>query len=217
GPGPHRRLHRTLHRATERDALHQLVRDAVRHELRIQLRALDLLDVDRDLALREERQLVAQLVHLGALLTDHDTRARRVDRHHDLLRLAVDLDLRDGRVRQPLAEVLADRLVFLQQLAEVPLRVPARLPRLDDPEAEAPRMRLLSHIYSFRSTTTTTWLVGRRIGAARPIAAARHRLSSGPAFTYASLTYRSSTSTNSPAFSAFALAFATAERNVLST
>src|SRR5690606_13926243 len=125
GPGPHRRLHRTLHRATERDALHQLVRDVVRHELRIQLRALDLLDVDRYLALREERQFVAQLVHLGALLTDHDTRARRVVRHHALLRLAVDLDLRDGRVRQPLAEVLADRLVFLQQLAEVPLRVPA--------------------------------------------------------------------------------------------
>src|SRR5690606_39203625 len=176
-------LHRALHRTPERDPLRELVRDVVRDELRVQLRALDLLDVDRDLALRQVGQLVTQTVDLGALLADHDARARRVDRHHDLLRLALDLDLRDRGPGQPLVEVLPDRLVFLQQLVEVPLSVPARLPRLHDPEPEPVRMRLLSHTYSFRSTTTTTWLVGRRIEAGLPIAAARHRFSSGPSLT----------------------------------
>jgi hypothetical protein len=90
----HRALHRALHGAAERDALLQLVRDVVRHQLRVELRPLDLLDVDGDLALREVRQLVAQLVDLGALLADHHARPGRVHRDHDLLRLALDLDLR---------------------------------------------------------------------------------------------------------------------------
>src|SRR5690606_22686358 len=69
---------------------------------------------------------------------------------------------------------------------------------------------------SFRSTTMTTWLVGRRIGAGRPCAAARQRFSRGPSFTNASFTYRSSTSTGSPTSCAFMRAFATADRSVLS-
>src|SRR5690606_493772 len=102
-------------------------------------------------------------------------------------------------------QILADLLVFTQQCGEGTLGVPARLPRLDDPEAEAPRMDLLSHAcaYSFRSTTMTTCAVGRFSGAARPCAAARQRLSRGPSLMYASLTNRSSTSTKSPAVSAF--------------
>src|SRR5690606_1618715 len=131
GARAHRVLHRALHRTPERDPLRELVRDVVRDELRVQLRALDLLDVYRDLALRQVGQLVTQTVDLGALLADHDARARRVDRHHDLLRLALDLDLRDRGPGQPLVEVLPDRLVFLQQLVEVPLSLPARLPRID--------------------------------------------------------------------------------------
>src|SRR5690606_3150186 len=103
--------------------------------------------------------------------------------HHDLLRLALDLDLRDRGPGQPLVEVLPDRLVFLQQLVEVPLSVPARLPRLHDPEPEPVRIRLLSPSYSLRPTTTTAWRVGGRIGAGLPIAAARHRFRSGPSLT----------------------------------
>jgi len=42
------------------------VRHTVPHELGVELRTLDLLDVDPDLLARELRQLVAQLVDLGA-------------------------------------------------------------------------------------------------------------------------------------------------------
>jgi hypothetical protein len=121
------------------------MRDVVGDQLRLELRPLDLLDVDRDLALRQVRQLVAQLVDFRALLADDDARPGRVHRHHDLLRLAVDLDLRHGRVRQALVHVLADRLVLTQQIAERTFRVPARPPRLDDAQPEPARMGLLSH------------------------------------------------------------------------
>jgi hypothetical protein len=63
----HRALHRALHGATERDALRQLVRDVVGDELRVELRTLDLLDVDPDFLAGQLRELVAQLVDLGAL------------------------------------------------------------------------------------------------------------------------------------------------------
>src|SRR5574338_371289 len=70
----HRTLHRALHGATERDTLLQLVPDVVRHELCIQLGTLDFFDIDRDFALRQVRELIAQLVDFGALLADDHTR-----------------------------------------------------------------------------------------------------------------------------------------------
>ncbi len=146
GTGPHGRLHGSLHRATERDPLRELVRDVVSDELRVQLRPLDLLDVDRDLALREMRELVTQLVHLGATLPDHHTRPRRVHGDHDLLWLALDLDLGDRRVRETAVQVLPDRLVLGQELPELALGEPTRLPGLDDPEPQPTRMRLLTHL-----------------------------------------------------------------------
>src|SRR5690606_35391144 len=72
-PGTHRGLDRPLHRTPERDALHQLMRHVVGDELSVQFGTLDLLDVDRDFALHEEGQLITELVHLGALLPDHDS------------------------------------------------------------------------------------------------------------------------------------------------
>ena len=86
----HRALHRALHGATERDALRELVRDVVGDELRVELRTLDLLDVDPDFLAGQLRELVAQLVDFGALLPDDDARTAGVDRHHDLARLALD-------------------------------------------------------------------------------------------------------------------------------
>src|SRR5262245_42344810 len=64
----HRALHRALHGAPERDALRELIRDVVGDELRVELRTLDLLDVDPYLLAGQLRELVAQLVDLGALL-----------------------------------------------------------------------------------------------------------------------------------------------------
>src|SRR5690625_4791327 len=100
-PGPHRRLYGGLQRTAERDTLCQLVRDSVGNQLRIQLRTLDRLDIDRDLALREKGELITELVDLRALLTNHAPGTCRLDRDHDLLRLTIDLDIRNRGVTQP--------------------------------------------------------------------------------------------------------------------
>src|SRR4051812_38889484 len=68
----HRALHRALHRPAERDALRELARDVVGHKLRVELRPLDLLDVDADFLAREVRELITQLVDFSALLADDD-------------------------------------------------------------------------------------------------------------------------------------------------
>src|SRR5947208_8813993 len=143
---PHRALDGPLHGPPERDALRELVRHRVRHELGVELRPLDLLDVDADFLARELRQLVAQLVHLGAALADHHARPPRVYRHRDLTRLALDVHVGDGRVAEPGLQVLADQVVFFQELGEVAPGVVSRAPRLDDPEPEPVGMYFLAHL-----------------------------------------------------------------------
>src|SRR6478609_668964 len=186
---PHRALHRALHGAAEADALLELPGDVVRHQLRRELGPLDLLDVDRRLLGGQLRQLVAELVHLGAALADHHARSPGVDRHGHLARLPLDLDLRDRRMAETGHEVLADELILLEEGRHVLRREPARRPGLDDPEAEADRMRLLTHYLPPRAATISSmWLVRFRIGVARPCAAAVNRLSGCPMLTMAVLT-----------------------------
>ncbi len=94
---------------------------------------------------RQVRELVAQLVDLGALLADHDARTTGVQRDDDLPRLALDHDVRDRRVAEARLQILAQQLVFAQQRGQIAAGVVARLPVLRDAEAEADRMCLLSH------------------------------------------------------------------------
>src|SRR5690606_18217662 len=208
-------LHRALHRPTERHPLYELMGDAVGDELRLDLGALHLFDVDRNLVGRQAPQLVTELIDLRAALTDHHARPCRMYGHNHLLRLALDLHFGERRMAQALLEVLTDLLVLDQKRREISLSVPAGLPGADDTEAKPSWMRFLSHGYSLRSTTIVTWLVRLTRGAARPIAAARKRRSRGPSLTYASRTYSSSASRKLPASSAFCWALATAERSTL--
>src|SRR6266511_5833238 len=148
----HRALHRALHGAAERDALVQLVHHTVADQLGVELGALDLLDVDADFLAGELRQLVAQLVDLRATLADHHSRPPRVDRHRHLARLALDVHFGDRRVREPRLQVLADQVVFLEELGKIALGEVPRPPRLDDPESEPVGMRFLSHVTCPRSS-----------------------------------------------------------------
>src|SRR5437868_5179127 len=141
----HRALHRTLHGATEGDALRQLVGDVVGDELRVELGTLDLFDIDPDLLSRQSRQLVAELIDFGALLTDDDARTTGVNRHDDLARLALDADVGNRRVTQSRLEILAQQLVFPQKRREVAVGVPLRSPRLGDAKAKPDRMCFLTH------------------------------------------------------------------------
>ena len=52
----------------------QLPRDVGGNQMRIDLRALDLLDVDMDVLAVATHQIVAKLVHFGTLPADDDSR-----------------------------------------------------------------------------------------------------------------------------------------------
>src|SRR5205085_1681453 len=109
-------LHGLLHGAAESDAALQLRGDVLGHQLRVELGTLDLLDVDVDLAVDELLQLVAQLVHLGALASDDDAGARGVDVDAHLVRGALDVDLRDSGVGETLLQIVAELQIAMQRL-----------------------------------------------------------------------------------------------------
>src|SRR3954447_12420358 len=104
------------HRAPERHALLELHGHRLGDELRIELRLLDLLDVDEDLAARPLLDLLLQLVDFRALPADDDARPAGVDVDLELVRRALGLDLRDARVGEPSLQVLAKRDVLVQEL-----------------------------------------------------------------------------------------------------
>src|SRR6267143_5688964 len=145
GAEAHRRLDRLLHRPAEGHAPFHLQPHRLRHQLRLQLGLVDLHDVDEDLPAGLLLQVVAQLVHLGALAADDDPRARRVDVDLELVRGALDVDARHARVRQPLLQLGAQIHSLVQQLRVVLLVEPARLPGPVVAEPEAVRMDLLTH------------------------------------------------------------------------
>src|SRR6185436_10047495 len=178
---------------------------------------LDFLDVDRGFLPGELGQLVAELVHLGALLADHHPGTPGVHRHGDFAGAPLHVDFGDRGVTQPGQQILPDQLVLLEEGGHVLGREPAGRPRLDDAEAEPDRIGFLTHqSCSFRLCTwISTWLVRFMIGVPRPCAAACIRLSGCPPFTMALLTTSSSTSNRSLAASAFCSAFATALLSVL--
>src|SRR6266576_6489169 len=72
GAEAQRRLHRLAHRAAEGDALLELHRHRFGDELRVELRLLDLLDVDEDYASALLLDLLLQLVDLRPLAADDD-------------------------------------------------------------------------------------------------------------------------------------------------
>ncbi len=129
GAKTHRRLNGALHGTAERDAALKLLRDRLRDQGRIKLRLADFDDVDHDVGVGDLRNLLAQLVDVGALLADHDARTGGMNRHAALLVRALDHDARDRRLLQflhqhgPDADVLVEELRILV-LAGEPTGVP---------------------------------------------------------------------------------------------
>ena len=145
GAALHRAGHGLLHRAPEGHAALQLVGDAARDQVGVELRLADLDDVDAHAPAGHLLQLGAQLVDLLAAAADDDARLGGVDRHDDLVGVALQLDARDRRVGQPLEDQLADAQVLVQQLGVVLVGVPLALPGVEDAEPEADRVDFVSH------------------------------------------------------------------------
>src|SRR5919106_822609 len=104
---PFSRLDRLAHRATERHALFELHGHRLGNQLRFELRLLDLLDVDEDLAVRPLLDLLLQLVDFGPLAADDDARTRGVDIDLQLVGRALGLDARHTCVREALLQAVA--------------------------------------------------------------------------------------------------------------
>src|SRR6201989_749648 len=152
GTQAHRRLHRALHGAAECDAALELLRDRFGDQGRVEFRLADFDDVDDDVGGSDVGHLLAQLVDVGALLADHDTRTRRVDRHAALLVRTLDHDTGDGRLLQLLVQKLADPHVFMQQLAVFVLACePTGIPRAVDTKTQSDWIDLLTHRILLRS------------------------------------------------------------------
>src|SRR5262249_42163421 len=86
----HRRLHGALHGPAKGHAALELLSDVVGDKLRVDLGLPDFHDVQVDLGVSVARQVGLQLLDVGALLADHDTRARRMDRDPAFLVRALD-------------------------------------------------------------------------------------------------------------------------------
>src|SRR2546421_307614 len=136
-----------LHRAAKRHAVLQLLGDRLGDQLGVELRALDLLDVDLDRLTGELVELAAQGVDLGPGLADHDPGARGGDVDLDLARALLDRDLGETRVRELVLDVRADLQVLVQVVREIALVVPVRLPVVDVADPESLWVDFLSHTW----------------------------------------------------------------------
>ena len=137
GAGAHRARQRALHRAAEGDPVLELLGDRLRDQARVELGSLDLEDVDLDLLARDPVQVPAELVDLRAGLADHDPRPRGVDVDLHLVRVLADRDVRQPGMRQPSDDVLADLGVLVQEVRELLLVEPVRLPVVDVAHAQS--------------------------------------------------------------------------------
>src|SRR4030095_451862 len=160
------RFHRLAHRAPERDALLELHRDRLADELGVDLRLVDLEDVDEDVPLRPLLDVVLEAVHLGALAADDDSRARGQDVDLELVRRPLDLDRRHAGVTEALLERLAEGQVLVEQLRVLPRGVPARAPGLVEADAEPVRVDLVTHRYLFAAARLGAAFLAAFFGAA---------------------------------------------------
>src|SRR5690606_26607655 len=106
-------------------------------------------------------------------------------------------DPADGRVAQPLLDVVADLQIGVEVVPELlGVRVPHGAPALGDAEADSGGMYFVTHasLSYLSATITVMWLVRLEIRLARPLARGRMRLNTGPSSTKICETFSSSMS-----------------------
>jgi hypothetical protein len=145
GAGAHRAGQRALHRAAEGNAILQLLRDRLRNEPRVELGSLDLKNVDLHLLAGDPVQVTPQLIDLRPGLTDDDPWPGCVDVDLHLGGVLTDRDIGQPGVRQAADDVLSDQRVLVQEVGEVPLVEPVRLPIVDVAHADRLGMNFLTH------------------------------------------------------------------------
>ena len=111
----------------------------------------DFLDLDVDPPADQVLQLVLQLLDLLTLAADDHARPGGVQDDLHFVARPLDLDLRDAGELVLLRDVLADLVIFDQQVRELLLRgVPAALPAEHDAGAETDWIDFLTHMLVLR-------------------------------------------------------------------
>src|SRR5262249_28106587 len=129
----------------ERHPLLELQCDALGDELGIELRPVNLLNVDEDLAIGALVELLLQLLDFRALAPDDDARAGGANRDAKLVARPIDFDRADPRRFQALAQNLFQLQIFMQQVGVALLGEPAGPPALVVAQSKSVRMNFLTH------------------------------------------------------------------------
>jgi hypothetical protein len=122
-----------------RDASLDLTSDAVSHDMGVNLRPLDLEDVDLDIFLGDFLELFLELVNLLSTLTDDESGPCGVDSHGYELEGPLNDDLGDAGLRETVGQVLAD-LIILGDLLGVVAATPVGVPSTGDTDSVGNRI-----------------------------------------------------------------------------
>jgi hypothetical protein len=142
------RLDGLAHSAAEGHAALELLSDGLSNEDGVELGALDLDDVDGEVALGHAGnalELGAETVDLGALLADDNARTSGEDDDLHLVAGALDLNAGDGGAGEALLEEAADLDIVAESLSVILLSEPAGAPVLGDAKTEASGIDFLTH------------------------------------------------------------------------
>ena len=171
------------HGAPEGHPVLELVGDSPGQQLRVGLGVLDLDDVELHPAAGHPLDARTDPLRLAALASDHGAGPGGVDVDLEPFPRPFYVDAGDGPALQFPSQVVAYPEVLVGKGRVLLVRVPARLPVGNDPEAESVGVRLLAHqsVSSRPSETTIVmWQVRLRIRVARPRARGRKRLMVNP-------------------------------------
>ncbi len=150
-PQIHSDLKRFLHRAPKANAPLQLECNIFGHELCIQVRLLDLLDIDIDVLAGNLGELLLQLVDLRAFAADHNTGSRGKDCDSASVGSAFDVDTRNRGALKFALKDRTDQLVFNEKPTEVSLvGEPFGAPVVVDRNPETDWICFLAHRISCR-------------------------------------------------------------------
>ena len=144
----HCAAHCVLHCAAVRNTLLDLLCNVLCHELCVGVGGADLNDGDCHGLADHLLDRQTEALDLRAALADDDTGSGAVDINAYLIGIALDLDGRNTGGIEGLLQVVADVVIFDDEIADfVCTGVPAGVPILDNSYTHAMRINFLSHLF----------------------------------------------------------------------
>src|SRR5438132_3012984 len=143
-PETQRFFHGFSHGASKGNSLFKLGRDLFRLQLCVQFRLVNLLDRNQNFAASARRNIAFQLIDLGSLSPDDNSRSRRIDDDFQTVGGAFDVHVRDAGAGEAPLQLSLQLKVLDQKIAILLLRKPVRMPVLVIAEAKTVRMNFLA-------------------------------------------------------------------------